>query len=60
MGAETAFVWRGLFPSEDLARKSLSINWKEGKGEGRKHLWSRVEGAESKADTRTHTAEARE
>lgn len=50
---DTAFPIRGAGPEEPF-------NTLEGReGEGRKHLWSRVEEAESKADTRTHTEKAR-
>lgn len=46
MGPETTFVWTWLFPSEELTRKSHSINraGRKGRREGRKDLWSRSEG----------------
>lgn len=52
-------LWTRLFPLEELARKSHSINstGRKRRRQDRKDLWSRAWGAEPTVETRTHRAE---
>lgn len=57
MGAETTFVWTLLFPSEEVFRKSHSINSarRKGRREGRKNLWSRGGEGQNARQKQGHT-----